>query len=125
VAALGGYSRLHQRCGDEGRAENARNCLSHGNNLLVGTSKAEFGGVLVKISDSGSGLPPANLARIFEAFYATKSSGLGMGLSSAARSSSRMAAGSGQHRTNPAALFFSRCCRSGKTALENLKSAGS
>jgi signal transduction histidine kinase len=40
-----------------------------------------LGGVLVKISDSGPGLPPANLARIFEAFYTTKSSGLGMGLS--------------------------------------------
>ena len=49
--------------------------------LLVGTSEAELGGVLVKISDTGPGLPAANLARIFEAFYTTKSSGLGMGLS--------------------------------------------
>ncbi len=48
--------------------------------LLVGTSEA-LGGVLVKISDSGAGLPPANLSRIFEAFYTTKRSGLGMGLS--------------------------------------------
>jgi signal transduction histidine kinase len=35
----------------------------------------------VAISDSGPGLPSANLARIFEAFYTTKASGLGMGLS--------------------------------------------
>ncbi len=49
--------------------------------LLISTSEAESGGVLVAVSDTGPGLPPANLARIFEAFYTTKSSGLGMGLS--------------------------------------------
>jgi PAS domain S-box-containing protein len=49
--------------------------------LLISTSETESGGVLLAVSDSGPGLPPANLARIFEAFYTTKSSGLGMGLS--------------------------------------------
>jgi PAS domain S-box-containing protein len=49
--------------------------------LLISTSKADSGGVLVAVSDSGPGLPPASLARIFEAFYTTKASGLGMGLS--------------------------------------------
>ena len=49
--------------------------------LLISTSKADQDGVLVTVSDSGPGLPPANLARIFEAFYTTKASGLGMGLS--------------------------------------------
>ena len=49
--------------------------------LLISTSEVESGGVLVAVSDTGPGLPPANLARIFEAFYTTKSSGLGMGLS--------------------------------------------
>jgi signal transduction histidine kinase len=49
--------------------------------LLISTSEVESGGVLVAVSDSGPGLPPASLARIFEAFYTTKSSGLGMGLS--------------------------------------------
>jgi signal transduction histidine kinase len=33
------------------------------------------------VSDSGSGLPQTDPERIFEAFYTTKSSGLGMGLS--------------------------------------------
>jgi C4-dicarboxylate-specific signal transduction histidine kinase len=49
--------------------------------LSISTSKAESDGVLVAVRDSGPGLPPAGLARIFEAFYTTKSSGLGMGLS--------------------------------------------
>jgi signal transduction histidine kinase len=49
--------------------------------LLISTSEVESGGVLVAVSDSGPGLPLTNLARIFEAFYTTKSDGLGMGLS--------------------------------------------
>jgi PAS domain S-box-containing protein len=49
--------------------------------LLIVTSEVESGGVLVTVSDTGPGLPAANLTRIFEAFYTTKSSGLGMGLS--------------------------------------------
>jgi PAS domain S-box-containing protein len=49
--------------------------------LLISTSKAESGGVLVAVSDTGPGLPPASLGRIFDAFYTTKASGLGMGLS--------------------------------------------
>ena len=49
--------------------------------LLISTSGAELGSVLVAVSDSGPGLPHANPERIFEAFYTTKASGLGMGLS--------------------------------------------
>ncbi len=49
--------------------------------LLISTSEAEPGSVLVAVSDSGPGLPQANLDRLFEAFYTTKASGLGMGLS--------------------------------------------
>jgi PAS domain S-box-containing protein len=49
--------------------------------MVIRTSGAESGGVIVAVSDSGPGLPPANLAHIFEAFYTTKSNGLGMGLS--------------------------------------------
>lgn len=49
--------------------------------LLIGTRKAESDRVLVTISVSGPGLAQANLARIFDAFYTTKATGLGMGLS--------------------------------------------
>ena len=49
--------------------------------LLISTEKAEADDVLVAVRDTGPGLSPANLGRVFEAFYTTKSSGLGMGLS--------------------------------------------
>ncbi len=37
-------------------------------------------GVLVSVEDSGSGIDPKNVDRIFETFFTTKSSGMGMGL---------------------------------------------
>ena len=49
--------------------------------MLISTGKAEPDGVLVAVRDSGPGLAPAALERLFEAFYTTKPSGLGMGLS--------------------------------------------
>jgi PAS domain S-box-containing protein len=49
--------------------------------LLISSRKAEPGGVLVGVRDSGPGLAPATLDRLFDAFYTTKPSGLGLGLS--------------------------------------------
>jgi C4-dicarboxylate-specific signal transduction histidine kinase len=49
--------------------------------LLISTGKAESDGVLVAVRDSGPGLAPASLERLFDAFYTTKPGGLGMGLS--------------------------------------------
>jgi PAS domain S-box-containing protein len=49
--------------------------------LLISTSKAGPDRVLVAVSDSGPGLPQAFPDRIFDAFYTTKRTGLGLGLS--------------------------------------------
>jgi C4-dicarboxylate-specific signal transduction histidine kinase len=49
--------------------------------LQISTGQAESEGVLVAVRDSGPGLPPAALERLFDAFYTTKPGGLGMGLS--------------------------------------------
>jgi signal transduction histidine kinase len=39
------------------------------------------GGVLVEVRDSGPGIDPGTLEQVFEPFYTTKTSGVGMGLS--------------------------------------------
>jgi signal transduction histidine kinase len=49
--------------------------------LLISTSTTEASAVLVTVSDTGPGLSQASAERIFDAFYTTKASGLGMGLS--------------------------------------------
>jgi C4-dicarboxylate-specific signal transduction histidine kinase len=49
--------------------------------LLISTGKANTEDVVVAVRDSGPGLAPASLDRLFDAFYSTKSSGLGLGLS--------------------------------------------
>ena len=49
--------------------------------LLISTEQTQASGVLVSVRDSGPGIDPDHLNRVFEAFYTTKSSGVGMGLS--------------------------------------------
>jgi C4-dicarboxylate-specific signal transduction histidine kinase len=49
--------------------------------LLVSTEQTEANGVLVAVHDSGPGIDPGQLERVFEPFYTTKASGVGMGLS--------------------------------------------
>jgi PAS domain S-box-containing protein len=48
--------------------------------LFISTEQ-DHRGVIVGVCDSGPGIDPAHLERVFEAFYTTKSSGVGMGLS--------------------------------------------
>jgi PAS domain S-box-containing protein len=49
--------------------------------LLVSTGKVEPSGALVAVHDTGPGLEAVMLERVFESFYTTKPSGLGLGLS--------------------------------------------
>ncbi len=49
--------------------------------LFITTEQNQTGDVLVAVRDSGPGIDPEYLERVFEAFYTTKSSGVGMGLS--------------------------------------------
>jgi signal transduction histidine kinase len=49
--------------------------------LLISTGQDAAGGVLVAVQDSGPGLHPERIDRLFDAFYTTKASGMGMGLS--------------------------------------------
>jgi PAS domain S-box-containing protein len=49
--------------------------------LLINTAKTDSEGVLVTVRDSGPGLAPEGVDRLFESFFTTKPGGLGMGLS--------------------------------------------
>jgi PAS domain S-box-containing protein len=50
--------------------------------ISIRTEQSQAGGdVLVEVRDSGPGIDQANLERVFEPFYTTKTSGIGMGLS--------------------------------------------
>src|SRR6476659_626733 len=57
--------------------------------LLIST-RHEPDGVSIEVRDSGPGFAPADFERVFEAFYTTKSSGLGLGLSICGRLSKRI-----------------------------------
>ena len=49
--------------------------------LSINTEQAQGNGVLVAVRDTGPGIDANHLERVFEAFYTTKSGGVGMGLS--------------------------------------------
>jgi PAS domain S-box-containing protein len=63
-------------------AVEAMSAMSEGPRALLISTAADFSqGVSIAVSDSGPGLPAEGVERVFEPFYTTKPSGLGMGLS--------------------------------------------
>jgi len=58
---------------------NARDAMPRGGWLSVST-RADGANVTVEIADTGSGIPPAQLARIYDPFFTTKAIGRGTGL---------------------------------------------
>ena len=60
-------------------AINARDAMPDGGTLAIETSHSE-GLVRLAVSDTGTGIAPQSLERIFEPFYTTKDIGLGTGL---------------------------------------------
>ena len=55
--------------------------VDQGERELLISSRSEPDGVSVEVRDPGPGFAPGDIDRVFEAFYSTKSSGLGLGLS--------------------------------------------
>jgi signal transduction histidine kinase len=49
--------------------------------LVIRSGQDETNQVLVSVTDSGVGISAENADRVFNAFFTTKSSGMGMGLS--------------------------------------------
>ena len=49
--------------------------------LSISTERSQSGGVLVAIRDSGPGIDAEKIEQVFQPFYTTKASGMGMGLS--------------------------------------------
>jgi signal transduction histidine kinase len=49
--------------------------------LLISTDQSERNSIVVAVRDSGPGVDPEDRERVFQAFYTTKSSGVGIGLS--------------------------------------------
>jgi two-component system, NtrC family, sensor kinase len=58
---------------------NSREAMRGGGRITVGT-RAGGAAVEVTVRDTGGGIPPGDLTRIFEPFYSTKERGTGLGL---------------------------------------------
>ncbi|HEX2269765.1 MAG TPA: ATP-binding protein [Pyrinomonadaceae bacterium] len=59
---------------------NARDASPDGGRITVATSTADDGSLVVEISDTGIGIAPENVAKIYDPFYTTKGVGQGTGL---------------------------------------------
>ena len=59
---------------------NARDAILDGGRITLKTSMVDDGSLVVEISDTGIGIAPENVAKIYDPFYTTKGVGQGTGL---------------------------------------------
>jgi PAS domain S-box-containing protein len=59
---------------------NARDAIPDGGRITISTSSSEDGSLTVEVSDTGVGIAPENVAKIYDPFYTTKGVGRGTGL---------------------------------------------
>jgi signal transduction histidine kinase len=59
---------------------NARDAMPRGGWLTIATSVRDDGMAVIEVSDTGSGIPPDQLSRIYDPFFTTKEIGKGTGL---------------------------------------------
>jgi len=59
---------------------NARDAIPDGGRIVVSTNTADDGSLIAEISDTGIGIAPENVAKIYDPFYTTKGVGRGTGL---------------------------------------------
>jgi len=58
---------------------NAYQAMKEGGNLTI-SAQAEEGQVSLSVADTGCGIPPENMAKLFEPLFTTKARGIGLGL---------------------------------------------
>jgi signal transduction histidine kinase len=58
---------------------NAQQAMPEGGELILGTRQIQ-GQVLLEVTDTGKGIAPKDLSRVFEPFYSTRKGGSGLGL---------------------------------------------
>ena len=75
--------------------------------LNISTARIEPEGVCVAVRDTGLGLRPESLPRVFEPFYTTKPDGMGMGLSICRSIVEAHVGDYGRPGASPGALSFS------------------
>ncbi|MEP6635085.1 MAG: ATP-binding protein [Acidobacteriota bacterium] len=59
---------------------NARDAIPDGGSITISTATGENGSLIVEIADTGIGIAPENVAKIYDPFYTTKGVGRGTGL---------------------------------------------
>jgi two-component system, NtrC family, sensor histidine kinase HydH len=59
---------------------NAQQAMPEGGELMVRTGRDALGRACVEVTDTGCGIAPENLAKVFQAYFSTKRDGTGLGL---------------------------------------------